>query len=125
VAARSIRKVAIASLAASGPPGIVGNRLTAGEKDFASRMPLSGAFRAFATEGADMRAHYVIAVIAVILVGIGVKLPFFTAPIAEADSRSIESLSADISQMHHSIRNSQAQKFHDMSLVFPVLPDGD
>ena len=72
-----------------------------------------------------MRAHYVMAVVAVVLVGIGVKLPFFTAPIAEADSRSIESASVDIPQMHHGIRNIQAQKFHDMSLVFPVLPDGD
>jgi hypothetical protein len=72
-----------------------------------------------------MRAYHVIAVVAVILVGIGVKLPFFTAPIAEADWRSIISLSADISQMHHSIQNIQVEKFHDMSLVFPVLPGGD
>jgi hypothetical protein len=72
-----------------------------------------------------MRAYHVIAVVAVILVGIGVNLPFFTAPIAEADSRSIVSPSADISPMHHSIKNIQVQKFHDMSLVFPVHPDGD
>jgi hypothetical protein len=37
-----------------------------------------------------MRAYHFIAVVAVILVGIGVKLPFFAPPIAEADSRSIE-----------------------------------
>jgi len=72
-----------------------------------------------------MRASHLIAVVAIILVGIGLKVPFFTAPIAEADSRSIESASVDIPQMHHGIRNIQAQKFHDMSLVFPVLPDGD
>jgi hypothetical protein len=72
-----------------------------------------------------MRAHHLIAVVAVILVGMGVKLPFFAAPSAEADSRSIESLSADIPHMHHNIKNIQVQKFHDMSLVFPVFPDGD
>jgi hypothetical protein len=72
-----------------------------------------------------MRAHHIFAVVAVILAGIGVKLPFLAAPTAEAESRSIASLSADISQMHHSIENIQVQKFHDMSLVFPVHPDGD
>jgi hypothetical protein len=71
-----------------------------------------------------MRAHHLIAVVAVILVGIGVKLPFFATPTAEADSRSIESLSGDIPRMHRSITNIQVQKFHDMSLVFPVVPDG-
>jgi hypothetical protein len=71
-----------------------------------------------------MRAHHLIAVVAVILVGIGVKLPFF-APSAEADPRSIESLNADIPRMHHNIKNIQVQKIHDMSLVFPVLPDGN
>jgi hypothetical protein len=70
-----------------------------------------------------MRAHHLIAVVAVIL-GIGVKLPFF-APSAEADPRSIESLNADIPRMHHNIKNIQVQKIHDMSLVFPVLPDGN
>jgi hypothetical protein len=36
-------------------------------------MPLAPAFRAFATEGTVMRAHHVISVVAVILVGIGVR----------------------------------------------------
>jgi hypothetical protein len=88
-------------------------------------MPLGGAFRAFATEGADMRSYHIIAVVAAVLVGIGVKLPFFAASSAEADPRSIEGLSVDIPRMHHSIKNGQVQKFHDMSPVFPVLPDGD
>jgi hypothetical protein len=72
-----------------------------------------------------VRAYHLIAVVAVILVGIGVKLPVFAAPIAEADSRSIESLSVAIPRMHHGIKNIQVQKFHDMSLVFPVLPGDD
>jgi hypothetical protein len=71
-----------------------------------------------------MRAHHVIALVAVILVGIGVKLPFFAAPLAEAESRSINSVSVDVSPLHHNIENLPVQKFHDMSLVFPVVPDG-
>jgi hypothetical protein len=88
-------------------------------------MPLATAFRAFATEGAVMRAHHVIAVVAVILVGIGVTLPFFAAPPAEADSLPIKGVSLDIPQMHQITTNVPVQKFHDMALVFPVFPDGD
>ena len=84
-----------------------------------SRMPLAPAFRAFATEGTVMRAHHVIAVVAVILVGVGVKLIFFTAPTAEADSLSIKSVGVDVSQLHQNVKNLPVQKFHDMSLVFP------
>jgi hypothetical protein len=72
-----------------------------------------------------MRAHYVIALVAVILVGIGVKLPFFDAPLAEADARYINSVSVDVSPLHYNIKNLPVQTFHDMSLVFPVVPDGD
>jgi hypothetical protein len=95
------------------------------EKGISSRLPPAGAFKAFAAEGAVMRAYHFMAFVAVILIGIGVKLPFFAAPSAEADSRSIESLSVDIPRMHHSGKNIPVQKFHDMSLVFPVFADGD
>ena len=71
-----------------------------------------------------MRAHHVIALVAVILVGIGVKLPFFAAPLAEAESRSINSVSVDVSPSHYNIETLPVQTFHDMSLVFPVVPDG-
>src|SRR6266436_4265896 len=84
-----------------------------------SRMPLAPAFRAFATEGAVMRAHHVIAVVAVILVGVGMKLIFFTAPTAGADPLSIKSVGVDVSQLHQNVENLPVQKFHDMSLVFP------
>ena len=43
-----------------------------------------------------MRAHYVIAVAAVILIGLGVKLFFFSVPIAEADTRA----GISIQEMH-------------------------
>lgn len=62
-----------------------------------------------------MRAHHAIAVVAAILVGVGVKLIFFTAPTAEADSLSIKSVSVDVSQLHQNVKNLPVQKFHDMS----------
>ena len=67
-----------------------------------------------------MRAHHVIAVVAVILVGVGVKLIFFTAPTAEADPLSIKSVGVDVSQLHQNAKNLPVQKLHDMSLVFPA-----
>jgi hypothetical protein len=85
-------------------------------------MPLVPAFRAFATEGTVMRAHHVIAIVAVILVGVGVKLTFFAAPTAEAESLFVKSVSLDISQMHQNTKNLPVQKLHDMSFVFS---DGD
>ena len=66
------------------------------EKGLSSRMPLTPAFRAFATERTVMRAHHVTAVAAVILVGVAVKLIFFTAPTGEADPPSIKSMSVDV-----------------------------
>jgi hypothetical protein len=92
------------------------------EKGISSRMPLAPAFRAFATEGTVMRAHHAIAVVAVILVGVGVKLIFFTAPTAEADPLSLKSVGVDVSQLHQNVKNLPVQKFHDMSFVFS---DGD
>ena len=90
------------------------------EKAISSRMPLASAFRASATEGAGtvMRAHHVIAVVAVVLVGLGVKLIFFTPQAAEAVSLSIKTVGVNISQLHQSVKNLQVETFHDMSLVF-------
>jgi hypothetical protein len=67
-----------------------------------------------------MRAHHAIAVVAVILVVVGVKLISFAAPTAEADT--VKSVRMDISQMHQNAKNLPVQKFHDMSVVFS---DGD
>jgi hypothetical protein len=63
-----------------------------------------------------MRIIRVIAVIAVVLVGIGVKI-FFTSPTAEADVFSVQSAGLDISQLHRS-QSPEVEKFRDMSLVF-------
>ena len=66
-----------------------------------------------------MRAHHVIAVVAVILVVVGVKLIFLTAPTVEAVALSIKSVGVDVSQLHQSVKSLPMEKFHDMSVVFP------
>jgi hypothetical protein len=65
-----------------------------------------------------MRAHHAIAIVAAILVGFGLKLIFFSAPIAVADARVVKSVSMDISEMQQSIKNLPVQKLHDMTFVF-------
>jgi len=65
------------------------------------------------------RSALIIAVVAVIMVGIGAKLIFITARTAEADSHSIKNVSVNVSAMHQNTKNLPVQTFHDMSLVFP------
>jgi hypothetical protein len=65
-----------------------------------------------------MRAHHAIAVVAIILIGLGLKLTFFSAPPADADARAVESLHIDISQLQQNIKNLPEQKRHDMTFVF-------
>jgi hypothetical protein len=65
-----------------------------------------------------MRAHPVIAVATLFLAGVGLKLTFFSAPIAAADVGSTKSVSIDVSQMHHKIKNLPVEHFHDMTFVF-------
>jgi len=64
-----------------------------------------------------MRARHVIAVVTVILVGFGLKLTFFSGPIAAADVGSTKSVSMDISEMHHKIKSLPAENFYDMTFV--------
>jgi hypothetical protein len=61
--------------------------------------------------------RHVIAVVTVILVGFGLKLTFFSGPIAAADVGSTKSVSMDISEMHHE-KNLPVENFHDMTFVF-------
>jgi hypothetical protein len=66
-----------------------------------------------------MRAHHAIAVVAVILIGLGVKLFFFSA--AEADTSTVPSASVDPLQMHidhPNVKNLPSYKLHDMTFVF-------
>jgi hypothetical protein len=60
-----------------------------------------------------MRARHATAVVALVLVGFAVKLFFFAAPPAEAETRQ----SLDISRMHIG-KDLPVQKLHDMSFVF-------
>ena len=60
-----------------------------------------------------MRARNVTAIVALVLVGFGIKLFFFSAPPAEAEGRK----SLDISRMHVG-KNLPVQKVHDMSFVY-------
>jgi hypothetical protein len=72
-----------------------------------------------------MRAHHgIIAAVAVVLVGFGVKLIFFSEPTAEAKLLSVKSVSMDISEIHRNTntKNLPVQKIHDMTFVFA---DGD
>ena len=63
-----------------------------------------------------MRLNHAIAVAAAILIGFGVKLFFFQAPIAEADTSGVKSSSMNVLQMHH--KGLPVQKVSDMSFVF-------
>jgi len=50
-----------------------------------------------------MRAHHAIAIVAAILVGFGLKLTFFSAPIDVAHGGFVKTV--DISEMQQSIKN--------------------
>jgi molybdenum-dependent DNA-binding transcriptional regulator ModE len=67
---------------------------------------------------AFMRAHHVIAVVAVLVIGLGAKLYLFPPKQAEADVNP--SISMNILQMHQdkNMQNLPAQKLHDMTFVF-------
>ncbi|MEH2537955.1 MULTISPECIES: hypothetical protein [unclassified Bradyrhizobium] len=70
-----------------------------------------------------MRAHPVVAVATLILVGVGVKLTFFSVPMAAADVRSTKSASIDVPEIHRKIKDLPVENFYDMTFVFPVAID--
>ena len=68
-----------------------------------------------------MRAHHAIAVVAVMLIGFGVKLFLFSASTAEADTQAVSHASMNVFQMHidhPNLKNMPVQKMHDMTFVF-------
>jgi hypothetical protein len=65
-----------------------------------------------------MRAHYVIAAVVIILVGIGVSLPFSAAPIAEADSASTRAVSVEAPPVQRNSESLPVQEVHDMTFVY-------
>jgi hypothetical protein len=62
-----------------------------------------------------MRARHIIAVETAILVGLSVKVFFFSGPIAEA--QSVKNVGIDISKMQANTELPM-QKIHDMTFVF-------
>jgi hypothetical protein len=68
-----------------------------------------------------MRVHHAIAIVAVILIGFGVKVLFLPTPGAEADIRAVQSSSINVLQMHLdflNMRDLPLQELHDMTFVF-------
>lgn len=72
---------------------------------------------ALATLRIIMRIHPITAAATFILVVVGVKLFFLSGPIA-ADVDSTRSVSVDLSEMHHKLKNLPVEKIHDMTFVF-------
>jgi hypothetical protein len=62
-----------------------------------------------------MRAHHAIAIVAIVLIGVGLKWAFFSAPTAEA---VVPSVAMDVFQMHQNVKNLPEQKMNDMTFVF-------
>jgi hypothetical protein len=52
------------------------------------------------TRSPFMRLHYATAVVAIVLIGLGVKLFFFSAPAAEADIHGVKNGSMNVFQMN-------------------------
>lgn len=65
-----------------------------------------------------MRSGYLIAIAAVLAVGLSVKLFFFSSLTAEANMDAINGVRMDISQMHQNAKNLPVRKFDDMSVGF-------
>ena len=64
-----------------------------------------------------MRSHHIIAVAAVIVVGVGVKI-FLFSPRAEASLEAPTNAKIEIIQMQHDIKNLPVQKMHDMTFIY-------
>ena len=69
-----------------------------------------------------MHALQAIAVIAVLVVGLGAKLVIFPATEAEANRGAVQSASANFLQINLDHQNADSlpvEKIHDMTFVFP------
>jgi hypothetical protein len=61
-----------------------------------------------------MRAHHAIAIVAIVLIGFGLKLTLFSAPPAEAYA----GVRIDTFQLQQNIKTLPEQKMNDMTFVF-------
>jgi hypothetical protein len=68
----------------------------------------------------DIRAHHVIAVVAVLVVGLGVKQVLFPPRHAEANINAVPGFSMNIMQMHSNIdmKYLPVQRMSDKAFVF-------
>jgi hypothetical protein len=64
-----------------------------------------------------MRKNHIFSIVSLIVIGLGVKLFFFSAPPAVAEADVIKGLGLDVSHMHDN-KNLPKQHYHDMSFVF-------
>ena len=77
---------------------------------------------AFSVVGFTLRAHPVIAVVAILLISFGVKMFFLSAPTAQAEIPAVPSTSMNILQMHSDHPNGSnlpLQQMNDMTFVYP------
>jgi hypothetical protein len=65
-----------------------------------------------------MRVHPIAAAAIFLLVVVGVKLFFLSGLIAAADVGATRSVTVDLSEMHHKLKNLPVEKIHDMTFVF-------
>jgi hypothetical protein len=67
-----------------------------------------------------IRAHHVIAVLAVLVIGLGAKQFLFPPRQADAGIQFVPTVSVNVLQMHSGIdvKSLSVQKMNDMSLVF-------
>ncbi|HEY5504447.1 MAG TPA: hypothetical protein VIK28_04750 [Sedimentisphaerales bacterium] len=66
----------------------------------------------------SIRTHHVLAVVAVLIIGLGAKQYFFPPITAEANLRAVPAI--NILQMHRDInmQNLSVQKVHDKTFIF-------
>jgi hypothetical protein len=72
----------------------------------------------YQTRDLVMRAHPIVAVASAILVGLGVKLTFFSAPVAAVDREATRNVNIDGFQGR--AEKLPVQKLHDMTFVFSI-----
>ena len=71
--------------------------------------------------GSTLRAHHVIAVVAVLLISFGMKMFFSSsAPTAEANIRAVPSASVNVLQMQRDVdtKSLPVQKMNDKTFIF-------
>ena len=69
---------------------------------------------------AFMRVHHVIAVVAVLVVGVGAKQFLFSPTLADANINAVPSASVNVLQMHRDIdtKSLSVQKMNDKTFIF-------